>query len=196
MDAKICYSFLSELKRAGLELSGPGICLRLIKFEDLPTTLAWRNREDIRHNFINSDIISWEGHSKWWEGYRVKNNDFIFLILETERLSRSVGQVSLYNINLDHSEAEYGRLMIGDNEARGKGLARRATELLIAWAFNSLGIERIYLEVFKNNTIALNLYRQFGFITTGDRGRLYRMSISRETRPSSFEGIKQEDSIR
>lgn len=178
---------LAEIKSSLTPLIGSGFILRLLSVRDLSTTLAWRNREDIRHNFINSDIISLESHLKWWEEYCVKNNDFIFMIQETESLNRPVGQISLYNIDLKSSEAEYGRLMIGDNEARGKALARHATEILIAWAFNSLGIERIYLEVFKDNTIALNLYRRCGFITTGDHGRLYRMSILKESCPHLFE---------
>ena len=168
---------LAEIKASLTPLIGLGFNLRLLNVKDLPTTLAWRNREDIRHNFINSDIISYENHLKWWEEYCVKNNDFIFMIQETERLNRPVGQISLYHINLKSNDAEYGRLMIGDNEARGIGLARRATELLIAWAFNSLGIERIYLDVFKDNTIALNLYRRCGFVETEDCGGVYHMSV-------------------
>jgi RimJ/RimL family protein N-acetyltransferase len=184
---------LGEIKASLTPLIGLGFNLRLLSVRDLPITLAWRNREDIRHNFINSDIISYESHLKWWEEYCVRNNDFIFMIQETERLNRPVGQISLYHINLKSGDAEYGRLMIGDNEARGMGLARRATELLIAWAFNSLRIERIYLEVFKDNTIALNIYRQCGFIKTEDCGKLYRMSISRRSNLSLFEDIKQEN---
>jgi diamine N-acetyltransferase len=179
------------MKRSSLELIGPGIRLRLLKYEDLPLTLKWRNTEDIRRQFINNDIIIEERHLKWWEEYRVKNNDFIFMIEEAERLNRCVGQVSLYHINLEGRVAEYGRLMIGDNEARGKGLARRATDLILTWAFDMLGIERIYLEVFKDNTSALNLYLQCGFVSFGHRGELLLMSILRESRSSMHEGIKQ-----
>jgi RimJ/RimL family protein N-acetyltransferase len=172
-------------------LPGIGYNLRLLHAEDLATTLTWRNREDIRHHFIKSDIISWEQHLSWWEEYRTKNNDFIFIIEETKKPNRPVGQVSLYNIDLENNEAEYGRLMIGDNEARGKGLARRATELLMTWAFNSLGIKRIYLEVFKDNTVAISLYRRCGFISFGDRGELHLMNISRESGSSMPRGIKR-----
>jgi diamine N-acetyltransferase len=121
----------------------------------------------------------------WWEEYRTKNNDFVFIIEETEKLNRPVGQISLYNIDLENDEAEYGRLMIGDNEIRRRGLARRATALLLTWAFNSLGIKRIYLEVFKGNTAAINLYRRCGFVSYGNRGKLHLMSISREYDPGT-----------
>lgn len=168
------------MKQSLAPLIGDGLRLRLLRVEDLPNTLAWRNREDIRHQFIHSEIISWEQHLSWWEEYKTEANDFVFIIEETQQLNRPVGQVSLYNIDLEKGEAEYGRLMIGDDEARGKGLAKRATELLISWAFSSLGLKRIYLEVFKSNTAAINLYRQCGFDRYGERGELFIMRISKK----------------
>jgi RimJ/RimL family protein N-acetyltransferase len=185
---------LAKIKASLTPLAGVGFNLRLLRVEDLVTTLTWRNREDIRHHFIKSDIISWEQHLAWWDDYRAKNDDFVLIIEETEKLNRPVGQVSLYNIDLENDEAEYGRLMIGDNEARGKGLARRATELLIAWAFNRLKIKRIYLEVFKKNTTAINLYRRCGFVAYGDREELYLMNISKKSALSMLKDMKQKDS--
>lgn len=184
------YSSLIGVKESLRPLVGDGFCLRLLQTEDLPTTLAWRNREDIRHHFIHSNVISWGKHLAWWQEYRTKESDFVFVIEETQNLNRPIGQVSLYNTDLEKREAEYGRLMIGDNEARGKGLARRATELLISWAFDYLGLQRIYLEVFKDNTAALNLYQRCGFVPCGEHGGLYVMSISKDdyTKPSSKSG--------
>jgi RimJ/RimL family protein N-acetyltransferase len=171
------YARLAEIKQSLAPLMADAFCLRLLRVEDLPTTLAWRNREDIRVQFIHSDIITWEQHLAWWEQYQAKNNDFVFIIEETQHLHRPVGQVSLYNIDLDKGEAEFGRLMIWDNEARRKGLARRATEALVAWAFDTLKLKRIYLRVFKNNIAAVNLYRRCGFIIDGEKGELWSMSL-------------------
>ncbi len=190
------YINLAKLKLSLTPLAGVGFNLRLLGAEDLATTLDWRNREDIRHHFIKSEIISLQQHLSWWEEYCTRDNDFVFVIEETEKLNRPVGQVSLYNIDLKKGEAEYGRLMIGDSKARGKGLARRATEFLLTWAFNSLEIKRIYLRVLKDNTIAINRYRRFGFISCGDNGRLHLMSISKGSDPRMFEDIEQEDSVR
>ncbi len=190
------YINLAKLKSSLTPLAGVGFNLRLLGAEDLATTLAWRNREDIRRHFIKSEIISLQQHLSWWEEYCTRDNDFVFVIEETEKLNRPVGQVSLYNIDLKKGEAEYGRLMIGDSKARGRGLARRATEFLLTWAFNSLEIKRIYLRVLKDNTIAINRYRRFGFISCVDSGRLHLMSIAKGSDPRMFEDIKQEDSVR
>jgi RimJ/RimL family protein N-acetyltransferase len=174
------YAELAEIKQSLVPLVGEGLRLRLLSVGDLPMTLAWRNREDIRVQFVHSDIITWEQHLAWWEEYRTRSNDFVFMIEEARHLHRPVGQVSLYNIDLEKREAEYGRLMIGDSEARGKGLARKATELLVSWAFDSIGLQRIYLVVFKSNRTSANLYRRCGFVPYGTRGDLWLMSISRK----------------
>jgi len=187
------YASLAKTKQTLAPLIGDGIRLRLLQAEDLATILAWRNREDTRHQFIHSEIITWENHLSWWEGYKSKANDFVFIIEETQQLNRPVGQVSLYNMDLEKSEAEYGRLMIGDNEARGKGLARRATGLLISWAFNSVDLKRIYLEVFMNNTVAVNLYRRCGFVPYGKRGELCLMSISRKSVSNALATVEGRD---
>ncbi len=176
------YFSLIQVKQSLAPLVKDGLRLRLLNAEDLPTTLAWRNREDIRHQFIHSEIITWENHVSWWEEHKSQANDFVFIIEETEQLKRPVGQISLYNIDLKKGEAEYGRLMIGDDDARGKGLAKRATELLISWAFSSLGLKRIYLQVFRSNTAAINLYRQCGFGTYEERCELLIMRISEKDR--------------
>lgn len=174
------YSGLAEKKRAFEPLTGDGVRLRLLQANDLPATLAWRNRDDIRRQFIHSDIIAWDQHVSWFEGYKSKNNDFVFIIEETGPVIKPVGQIALYHIDLEKGEAELGRLMIGDNTVRGKGYAKRATKLVLSWAFFTVGLQRVYLEVFKTNTTATNLYEGNGFVICGERENLYIMQIIKE----------------
>jgi RimJ/RimL family protein N-acetyltransferase len=168
---------LATLKHTLNPLSGNGIRLRLLTVEDLPFTLSWRNREDIRHQFIHSDIIDWENHLAWWKNYKNKSDDFVFIIEDTEILKRPVGQISIYNIDLQKLEAEYGRLMIGDIEAKRKGWAKKATNILVNWAFEVIKLNNIYLNVLKTNTVATNLYQQCGFSICSEHDSLYMMRI-------------------
>lgn len=169
-------SNLSKLKDSPLVLTGEKVRLRLLRAEDLPMTLAWRNRDDIRRWFVHSEIITREQHLDWWQEYQHRDNDFVFII-EDKQTNKPVGQISLYNIDLKKKQAEYGRLMIGDCQARGKGLAREATQLLIKWAFQHLRLKRIYLQVFRDNESAVQLYRSFGFTIEGENDNLYQMSL-------------------
>lgn len=126
-------------------------------------TLAWRNQDHIRKWFFHSDIITPEQHRQWWERYKDRDDDFVFVIEETETLKTPVGQVSLYRIDWDLRCAEFGRLMIGDTRAAGQGLAKSASARLLAEATQVWKLERIRLEVQCGNGAAINIYRQCGF---------------------------------
>lgn len=150
-------------KRYISPIQGDRVLLRLLEEDDLPMTLAWRNQDHIRRWFFHSEIIVPVDHRAWYEGYRDRDDDFVFLIEETRMLRRAVGQVALYNIDWTGRRGEYGRLMIGDMEARGRGLALEATETLADEALGAWGLEEIYLEVYADNIAAIRLYERSGF---------------------------------
>ena len=137
--------------------------LRLLEEADLPMTRAWRNQDHIRKWFFNSDLITPERHHAWWRQYQDRDDDFVFIIEETETLKRPVGQVALYNIDWASRRAEYGRLMIGEPDAQGQGLARLATSTIVDQALTPWGLEEVYLEVLAANLPALAIYRGCGF---------------------------------
>lgn len=162
-------------KRTIPPLAGDRVRLRLLEDADLPRTLAWRNQEHIRRWFVHADAITREQHRQWFEGYRERDDDFVFVIEETRHLGKPVGQVSLYRIDWGRHRAELGRLLIGEVDATRRGLAREATALLIAYATDTWGIREIELEVFADNAPAIALYSASGFRVQEHRGPLLHM---------------------
>jgi diamine N-acetyltransferase len=149
--------------------------LRLLEDGDLPMTLAWRNQDSIRQWFLNSSVITPEQHQAWFAQYRHRDDDLVFVIEETAALCRPVGQLSLYRIDRGAQRAEFGRLMIGDPAARGRGLARRATARLVEEALGPWGLREVYLEVMANNAPALAIYAECGFDESGRRDGVITM---------------------
>jgi RimJ/RimL family protein N-acetyltransferase len=137
--------------------------LRLLEEADLPQTLAWRNQDHIRRWFLTSDVITPEQHREWFEQYRERDDDFVFLIEETITLRSPVGQAAIYRIDRERGDAEFGRMLIGDDEARGQGLAQLATDALVKWAFSDLGLREVYLDVLPDNHAARSVYERCGF---------------------------------
>lgn len=153
------------------------VMLRLLEEPDLPLTLSWRNQDNIRRWFLTNDVIPFEKHHAWFHRYQSLDTDFVFVILAKELNLRPVGQISLYAIDWQSQVGEYGRLMIGESEVRGKGLARSASLLLLQIGFEILGLKEIVLEVKQDNLPAISVYRSIGFQETMAENGLIKMKI-------------------
>jgi len=75
------------------------------------------------------------------------------------------GTVSLKNIDQTNGSAEYAISM--RRLSQRKGYAHIGTSKILRVAFNELGLHRIYLNVFEDNTRARLFYEKFGFIYEG-----------------------------
>ena len=157
--------------------------LRLLEEADLPLTLDWRNRDENRRWFFSSDVIAPEQHRRWFEQYRHRDDDFVFVIEETEVLKRAVGQLSLYHIEWPAGRAEFGRLLMGDPEARGLGLAQLATKLLVDEALAHWDLDDIRVECRTANTRAIAVCAASGFIAQEPIGDVTPM-VRRRAEPA------------
>lgn len=166
-------------KRAVQPIESETVRLRLLEEADLEMTLGWRNQDEIRRWFYTSGVLTFEQHHNWvLNSYMPRDNDFIFVI-ESKSLGMPVGQISLYDIDFAKRRGEYGRVMIGDPAASGKGIAREATRLILRFAFETLGLDEVYLSVFANNERAIHLYKACGFLVDGQEDGSLKMSINR-----------------
>ncbi|MEI7028200.1 GNAT family N-acetyltransferase [Paenibacillus sp. y28] len=155
--------------------------LRAVTAQDIEQIRAWRNQDFIRTSFIDQGMISEEQQRLWFERYVNAADDQMFLIIEKEPSCRPVGTAALYRIDRQQLTAEFGRLMIGEPTALGKGYGQEATRLLCKHAFRHLGLKQLYLEVLENNLRAIRIYRQCGFkpssITEKNGLRLMKMVL-------------------
>jgi diamine N-acetyltransferase len=148
-------------------------CVRLLQERDLDQTRSWRNRDEIRKWFRNTDPIAPSQHTAWFQNYLAKVDDYTFVI---EHQGTAVGQIALYNLNLVDRTAEIGRIVIGDSSFAGRGLAREALEILLGLARKIFDLNQIYLEVRSENERAIALYRRCGFAITTMDNEFVKMS--------------------
>ena len=172
------------IKPAVQPISGDGIRLRLLTENDLPLTLAWRNRDTARSQFRNAEKLVQTAHRAWFDQQK-KLNDRYYFIVENADGGRAVGQVAIYNINHDTCSAEVGAFVVAP-EAEGRGFMKRAILELIGWAFNVLKLRRVCLEVFATNQRAIRVYESCGFMQYGQSGEMLLMQkIKNENNPDS-----------
>ena len=157
---------------AGADCGG-GVHLRPLRREDLPMTLAWRNRDDVRIRFKSSAPIEAAQHAGWFEAYIDKPGDHVFIV---EHEGRPVGQAAIYAIDAGAREAEVGRFVVAPGEG-GKGYMRAAIAGLVALASREWGLRRVYLEVFADNERAVRLYGSLGFTVDRFEDGMLHMSL-------------------
>lgn len=165
-------------KRTVAAIVGRRVRLRPLAAADLPRTLAWRNQDHVRNWFVHSAQLTWEQHQGWFERYLERDDDFLFVIDETDQLQKPIGQISLYRVDWQAGTAEYGRVLIGEPDAAGRGYASEATALLLEFAFTEWKLARVELEVFADNERALSIYHRCGFEPVGRKDGLLQMRLT------------------
>ena len=130
---------------------------------DASLMAEWRNLN--KKNFFTW-ITATEASTKQWleDSYAKSLSDVIFMI-ETED-SKPFAHIALYNFDWTSAACEFGRVLRGL-----KGIARGgillASRALINYAFDTLKVRTIFLEVFENNLQAVSLYLRCGFKKQG-----------------------------
>ena len=83
---------------------------------------------------------------------------------------RHVGNIYLRNIDWTARHGEL-HIFIADKARRGRGYGSSALRQLIRHAFDTLGLQRIYLFVLKDNRAAVRAYEKCGFVVEGSLRR-------------------------
>ena len=76
--------------------------------------------------------------------------------------------------------AEFGRLMVGEKVAQGKGYAKAALNLILRMAFTVFELQEVYLEVFANNDRAISVYEKCNFHIISKNPDVVKMIIDRQ----------------
>lgn len=140
---------------------GAAIYLRPMTYEDTEMIVSWRNSDAVRRNFIYQELFTREGHEHWIHTM-VETGRVVQMIICQAQGDRPVGSVYLRDIDRQHKKAEYG-IFIGDDAARGKGYGTAAALLMIRYAFEEMGLHRLFLRAFADNVQAIRSYEKAGF---------------------------------
>ncbi|KKO54767.1 GNAT family N-acetyltransferase [Paenibacillus sp. DMB20] len=139
------------------------ILLTPICEDDIEIMRGWRNSPLNNASFLMNSYIDAEQQKLWYRRYLEKSDDIMFIINDLTGNKTRIGMVGLYDINNEEGTAEFGRLLIGERSARGRGLGFVITSMLCDFAFNQLELKEIKLEVLSENNKAYGIYRKVGF---------------------------------
>ena len=135
-----------------------GIYLRKMTDEDTERIVAWRNRDDVRKNFIYQELFTRESHENWVRT-RVETGQVVQMIICNLSDDHPLGSVYIRDIDNTHHKAEYG-IFIGEPEARGRGVGTAVAKLMLQYCFTEADLHRVYLRALSDNTQAIRSYEK------------------------------------
>lgn len=100
-----------------------------------------------------------------WYGSRNAQTDRLDLAVVDNATGDCVGEVVLNDWDRHNASCNFRTLFVA--AGRDRGLGTEATRLVVGYAFDTLGLHRVSLEVFAFNPRARRAYEKVGFVAEG-----------------------------
>ncbi len=155
-------------------LVGETVMLREYRQEDLPEIRRWVNdQETIR--YLSSRF--WAPQTlldtqQFLENMLQSSHSGSNFIIADKRDERYIGQLDLFRLDWKLRCGELG-MVIASPEDRGRGVGTEALGLLLEHAFQTLGLERVQLDVDMGNEAGKRCYQKAGFVLEGVKRHAY-----------------------
>ena len=139
--------------------------LRKLELKDAPGMFEWmRDPERAQHFSFIPEFVTMDSVEEFINKAAQFDSDRHYAIVDEN--DEYLGTISLKDINDKHKRAEYAIAL--RESASGKGIGYKATMAILDIAFNELGLNRVYLNVFPENKRAIALYLKCGFKFEGE----------------------------
>ncbi len=137
--------------------------IRRLKQKDAMFMLEWMRDKDTTQNFrFPFEQATLESVTKFIDNSFSSLNKHFAVVNESDAY---LGTVSLKDISEKNRSAEYA--IVVRSIARGTGAAALATKEILHYAFDTLKLHKVYLNVLEKNERAKHFYTKCGFVYEG-----------------------------
>lgn len=131
--------------------------------EDSRVYRQWVNDEETARLLGRATPVTEQDHEAWYQSITSSGTTVVFAVRELDS-GIYLGNVWLHGIHWINRNAEL-RILLGDAQTRGSGT--RASRLLLRFAFEKLGLRKVYLYVSSGNPRARRAFEKAGFVEEG-----------------------------
>ncbi|GFI21979.1 spermidine N(1)-acetyltransferase [Lachnospiraceae bacterium] len=137
--------------------------IRRLEHKDAVFMLEWMHDKDIIQNFrFPFEQATLQSVTNFIDNSFSNLNRHFAIVNESDMY---LGTVSLKNISQEDQSAEYAIVL--RSVARGTEAATLATKDILHYAFDTLKLHKVYLNVLERNERARHFYIKYGFVYEG-----------------------------
>jgi len=159
------------MTRSDFYLTSETIGLRGLRREDIPLYRSWLENREALHYMESGWRPSNDKEMEDIYLTSTQSPDHAVFVIVAKQSGQPVGVCGLYLIQWICRRGEF-RILIGDSDSLGKGYGTEACRLTVAYGFDTLNLETIYLGVNADNARAIRSYEKSGFRPEGRRRQL------------------------
>lgn len=153
-----------------VNIVGERVALGPLQRDLLPAYQRWINDfATTRALLLQPGPMTQEAEEAWYERTATARDPVAFTIYEVDGW-RPIGNCDLRDIDHLNRTALLG-ILIGEPDARGRGLGTEAVRLLLDYGFRALGLTNIWLMVYEYNLAGRRAYEKAGMTLIGRRRR-------------------------
>jgi RimJ/RimL family protein N-acetyltransferase len=168
-------------------LRGDRVRLRPLQEADLPLRVRWYNDAEVRKTLTVTERFELEKTRRWFRSVCDDARRVDFLV--ESAAGEPIGVAGLLHIEPVHATAECF-CVIGEKAFWGGGIGTEIHSVLLTWAFEGLGLEKIWAIIRTNNPAIYKIVQKLGFQIEGTlrkemrlegvRQDVYRVGLLRE----------------
>jgi ribosomal-protein-alanine N-acetyltransferase len=146
-------------------LIGSKVYLRPLEKADAPLIVPWFNDQEVIRTLHRYRPLTLKEEEEFLEQVmRDEGNVALGIVLrETDRL---IGVTGLHHTDFRNRHCSFG-ILIGEKTEWGKGYGTEATGLVVRYAFETLNLNRVWLQAYEYNQGGLRAYEKVGFQREG-----------------------------
>jgi len=148
-------------------LSGALTTLRAIEREDLAALLAWRNEPDLRRYFREYRELSLANQERWYEQHVVTDPRTSMFAITESATQRLLGAAGLCYIDWVNRTADMSIYLGAERLYVDDAFAPDAARTLLRYGFDTLGLHRVWVEIYDYDDRKRSLLESLGFVLEG-----------------------------
>lgn len=143
-------------------ISEGDIAVREFREEDIALKVEWIN-DPHNNQYLHYDLpLEYPKTLDWFHGRNTEKR--VDCTIEYQGVP--VGLIGLLNIDRSNRKVEL-YITLGCHEYKQRGIATTASRLMLAYAFDVLDMNKVYLNVDADNRAACRLYEKIGMVCEG-----------------------------